>query len=99
MVATPRELERTSRSLNLVGLMLGDIPELADEWDTLDEQERVSWSLEWHDIVVGHWRNLTRSYESDELLPDQVATYRKLRDEFEKLRPTLNLLDLTTPPA
>ncbi len=79
--------------------MLGDLPEVAEEWDTLDSFERASWSLDWAHEILDIWAELTESYQNGELLPDQAEAYCRLRAELERARPTLERLNLARPPA
>ena len=39
--------------LKSLGLMVGDLWEVVDEWDSLDDGERASWSLDWDQVMGG----------------------------------------------
>ena len=99
MVATTRAQQRAATFLRSVRLMLGDVPEVAEEWDALDDLERASWSLDWAHEILDIWADLTESYRNGELLPDQAEAYRQLRDDLEVARPTLERLNIARPPA
>ena len=95
--ATPDR--RIENALDAVFSMLGDLPEVAGEWDDLTDGERASWSLEWDHAMGTYLVVLDRHYCSGELTSAQQASYRKLLQELKEALPLIEKLKLYPPPV
>ena len=85
--------------LKCLRLMLGDLPELADEWDELSDGERVSWSLDWDQIMASDLPLLDRQIRAGEMTTEQETRYRALLCELKAMLPTIQRLQLYPPPV
>jgi hypothetical protein len=79
--------------------MLDELAEVADEWLQMPEGERISWSLDWDQVMGSHLPELQRHYSRRELTPEQRLGYRQLRCRLKEALPTIQRLELYPPPV
>jgi hypothetical protein len=98
-MATTTEAQATAASsLETAQLMLADLPEVADEWEQLDDGERAAWSLDWGNEMAG-LKRIAR-YAAEGLLDvEQQERYRRLLQELNDQLPTIERLNLRRPPT
>ena len=53
MVAETATFRRVDIELKSLLLMLGDLPDVAEEWEQLPDAEQASWSLDWDQAMGG----------------------------------------------
>ncbi len=99
MVTKTAANSRIETDLESLRLMLGDLPEVADDWARMGEAERVSWSLDWDQVMGGLRVTLDPSYRAGAMTPDQQARYRDLLRRLAEARPLLERLRLQPPSA
>lgn len=97
MATTTSVQERAELNLKMIGLMLGDLPEIAAEWDQIGEGERVSWSMDWSNEMAG-LKHLAQHASDGLLTPSQAARYEDLVCRLKQVIPTLEQLNLYRPP-
>lgn len=97
MNAPPTADARIDIGLKSLRLMLGDLPEVADEWSCMDELEQASWSLDWDQLMGSYLRLLERYHRAGEMNEAQRARYRELREVLDDLLPLIERLDLYPP--
>src|SRR3712207_6102860 len=85
--------------LKCLGLMLGDLPEVAQEWDELSDGERVSWSLDWDQIMASDLLLLDRQFRAGAMTTEQETRYRALLCDLTAMLPTIQRLQLYPPPV
>ena len=96
-MATETDVGQIEIELESLRLMIDDLREVADEWDTLDGAERAAWSLDW-DQVMGALGVVRRpAFENGQMTPDQHRRYRCLTDELTREAPFLHRLNLSAP--
>ena len=96
MVATTDTIERALVRLSTTELMLGDLPEVAAEWDSLAEGERASWSIEWDNEMAG-LAQLSQMAACGVLTPDLYSRFRQLLAALNDVAPILDRLNLSSP--
>lgn len=79
--------------------MLGDLPEVAQEWTQLGDGERASWSLDWDQLMGSDLTLLERYYRAGELTADQQRRYRAVLHKLEEALPLIERLHLYPPPV
>jgi hypothetical protein len=77
-------------------LMLRDLPEIATEWEQLDEGERIAWSLDWSNEMAGLER-VNRELHSGLLVGPVLDRYLEIEARLVRDRPTLERLSLYVP--
>jgi hypothetical protein len=96
MVATTDTIERAVVRRTTAGLMLGDLPEIAAEWDTLPEGERAAWSIEWDNEMAG-LAQISPMAACGALTPDLYSRYRQLLAALGESAPIVSRLNLSLP--
>jgi hypothetical protein len=84
------------KTLETVGLMLGDLPDVAAEWEGLSEGERAGWSLDWSN-EMSKLESLAQDDSSHMLTAAQQASYRSILQSLREATPTLERLGLYRP--
>jgi hypothetical protein len=95
-LATDRRIGIDLASLRL---MLGDLPEVAQEWDELSDGERVSWSLDWDQLMGALKVTLDPYYRSGAMTDDQRARYGTILGQLKEALPLIQRLQLYPPPV
>jgi hypothetical protein len=72
------------------------VPELAKGWGDRSEDGRVSYYLEW-DELMGRLRALGQAHRDGQMNRDQQTRYRGLIKKLAMARPLLERLDLQAP--
>ena len=88
--------QRAATSLKTVELMLGDLLDVAAEWESLNAGEREGWSLDWSNEMSGLER-LARDTGEGLLTPTQEERYHALLARIEQVVPTIERLGLYRP--
>jgi hypothetical protein len=97
MATTTETQQRAVTALRTVELMLGDLPEVAAEWEQLDGGEREGWSLDWSNEMSG-LKRLGRYASDGVLTAEQMASYRRVLRMLIDAQPTIERLNLYLPP-
>ena len=97
MVATSAALARIDLDLKLLHLMLGDLPEIAEEWDHLGEGERVGWNLDWDQVMGALEVTLHPAYLAGSMTPSQQKRYRRILQILKQSLPIIGRLSLCPP--
>ena len=95
-LATDRRIEIELKSLRL---MFGDLPEVAQEWAELSDGERVSWSLDWDQLMGALKVTLDPYYRSGAMTDDQRTRYRAILRQLHEALPLIERLRLYPPPV
>lgn len=96
MAAATEAQQRARISLKTIRLMLGDLAEVAAEWDCLDGGEQESWSLDWSNEMSGLER-LARQAGAGLLTPSQYVRYQELLRKLREGLPLVQRLGLYRP--
>jgi hypothetical protein len=86
-------LSNITNWLTTAELMLGDLPEVAAEWNALGEGERAAWSIEWDNEMAG-LAQVARLASCGALTTDLYSRYRRL---LTAAAPILDQLNLSSP--
>lgn len=97
MAAPTATDRRVAIGLESLRLMLGDLPEVAEDWARMGEGERASWSLDWDQMMGTYHPLLERHYHAGTMTPDQQARYRDLLRRLAEARPLIERLGLQPP--
>ena len=73
------------------------LPEVADEWQEMEEHERLDFVLEWP-IREDRWLQLQHWAKDGLLTPAQCARYESLSALITRHRPTIDRLLVDEPP-
>jgi hypothetical protein len=94
---TTEAQDRADHRMRSIALMLGDLPGVAEEWPSLDEGERISWSLDWDQLMGGHLPLIEAQFRGGLLTPQQQERYSTLLAQLKAALPLLDRLDLYRP--
>ncbi len=92
---TDRRIEIGLESLRLA---LDDLPDVARDWEIMEDGERASWSLDWDHLMGTYLRLLINAHQSGSLAVDQERRYCRLRDRLKEASTTIEQLGLYPPP-
>jgi hypothetical protein len=87
---------RAVSNLHTAGLMLGDLADVAEEWESLSIDERMSWSLDWGNEMSGLVR-VARVAAQGLLTESECQQYQRLLHGLKAALPTLERLNLRLP--
>jgi hypothetical protein len=97
-MATPTSIDpRIDIGLESLRLMLGDLPEVAEEWNQLDDGEQVHWSLDWDQLMGSDLPLLEAHFRADRMTAAQRERYRAVLTELKAALPLIERLDLYRP--
>jgi hypothetical protein len=74
------------------------LPEMASEWETEPEDNRLNYALEW-DELMDRLDGLGRAHRQGRMTPNQQAQYRDLLCKLADMRPFISKLNLRRPPV
>lgn len=97
MATTTTTTRRVATSLEALSLMLGDLPEVAQEWPQMGKAERASWSLDWDQVIGTHLQVLDQHYHAGAMTLHQQAEYNETRRRLGELLPIVRQLGLFEP--
>jgi hypothetical protein len=97
MATATQAQRRAMTSLPTVELMLGDLPDVAAEWESLDAAERDGWSLDWSNEMSG-LRRLAQDASEGLLTSAQEERYHVVLEKLREALPTVERLALYVPP-
>jgi hypothetical protein len=97
MVAPSKAASGIGSRLEALSADIGDLPELDAEWDTLDEAERVSWSLTWDHVMGTYLPLVDDAYRRGRMTPEQADAYRETLGRLNAALPIIERLRLMPP--
>jgi hypothetical protein len=97
MGAKPATPEKVELELRCLELMLTDLPEIAEEWDTIGDGERVSWSRDWDQLMGALEAILYPTYQSGSMTDEQRVRYRQILCTLQASLSTLRRVGLREP--
>jgi hypothetical protein len=77
--------------------MLGDLPEVAQEWSQMRDAEQASWSLDWDQVIGTHLQVLDSHYHTGDMTAQQRIEYQELRRKLVGALPLIRQLGLFEP--
>ncbi len=99
MATTDEATDVIRLDLEMFAADLVDLPDLAEEWDDLDEGPRATLSHDWdQQMAILRWR-LEPAYRSGSMTPSQQQQYRELHTKLRDAPPYLQRLGLQCPPV
>jgi hypothetical protein len=99
MVTTTGIAERIDVALRAVLAEVDDLSAVAEEWATLPDGTRASVALDWAHLMADYLPDLDRAFRSDEMTPEQRASYRTLLRKLKAALPIVERLRLFRPTA
>ncbi len=81
----------------LLILILDELADNAARWDSMEEHERVSWSLDWDHEILDYLGRLERRSVAGQMTPSQSRRYGRLLVLLEERLPVIERLGLTPP--
>jgi hypothetical protein len=90
-------LDPTDIQLATLDLMLDDLADVADEWEVIDDAQRVTWSLDWDQLMGAVDSELAPRYRAGAMTTGQVDLYCKAMRRLEVALPLLIRLGLRCP--
>jgi hypothetical protein len=97
MVATATIRERIDARLRAVAGQLSELAEIAADWDTLADLERVDFSLEWDHLMADYLTLLDEWYWAGRMSAGQQTCYRDLLQDLRMVMPIIDRLGLYRP--
>jgi hypothetical protein len=96
-MATTTDLTvRIEAALREIAAEVDFLPELAKAWNDRPDDSKVSFYLEW-DELMDRLDRLNGAYRGDHMSLDQQTRYRALLGKLMRARPLLEQLDLQAP--
>lgn len=99
MASTATVSGRLDRDIDSLRSFLDDLPDLADQWERLEEGPRVSLSLEWDHLMADYLTELDEHYRSGTMVPAQKLEYASLLRKLKEMLPIITRLNLFRPPV
>ncbi len=99
MAPTAYITKRASQFLNGIHRFVDDLPDLAEEWDALDEVEQVTFSLEWDHMMADYLTQLAEYHSGGQLTKVQQKSYSKLLNRLKDNMSIIERLDWYRPPV
>lgn len=97
MVARPPTFERIEIGLFAIECALDDLPDIVEEWNTLAEGERVSWSHDWDQLMGTYLILLDEHFRTDAMTERQRRRYALVLDRLREALPTIYRFNLHRP--
>lgn len=95
-MATATEQQQTVRALRGVDAALRDLPQIATEWESLDDGEQMAWAIQWGNEMA-KLEHLARDAATGALATEQYAHCRRLIERAKELVPVMRQLALYHP--
>ncbi|MCX6023508.1 MAG: hypothetical protein NTZ05_17605 [Chloroflexi bacterium] len=73
------------------------MPDLLEEWDTLEQHAQVSESLSWSHLMADYLTELDQHYRAGEMPPEQASRYRDLLCKLKDALPIIGQLQFWRP--
>jgi hypothetical protein len=89
--------EQVDIELEGLRLMRGDLPEVADQWASMDDGERASCSLDWDQLIGALEVILDPAYRANTMTDGQQIQYRQLLQCLLQALPVLGSISLRPP--
>lgn len=99
MATRPKVDEGMNLTLEILEANVNDLPEVAEEWTELADGERVSWSLDWDQLMLSYLPDMHLAYRTGRMTPEQQERYRELLGKLRDALPILERLNLAQPPV
>lgn len=96
MVASTELKRRIDRNLREVAIALADLDQANASWDDDAEMNRITYALEWEDIL-GRYRMLRIAVSDGDMTPEQIRRLIELAIDFKAAGPLLARLGLARP--
>jgi hypothetical protein len=91
------DLDPTDLELASLDLMLSDLADVAAEWDVIGDAQRVTWSLDWDQIIGAVDRDLSPRYREGAMTMGQADLYCNVTRRLAAALPLLIRLGLRCP--
>ncbi len=99
MAATPALTDLTERRLDLLLAEIVELPTTSAAWDSIEEWERASISLEWSHLMADYLTQIDEHYRGDGVATDQRTRYQELLRKLRDALPIVERLNLYRPPV
>jgi hypothetical protein len=99
MATTSSIRSRIDGRLHLLLAEIEELPATADEWNSLEDWQRASISLEWDHMMADYLTEADEYYRSGEMAPDQQARYRHVLCKLREVLPVVERLNFYPPPV
>ncbi len=92
-------IQRVERDLDVIHSFVADLPALLEEWETLEEWDRTSTSLDWDHMMADYLVELEEYYNAGQLTNEQRDSYRELLCKLQEVIPIIEKLNWYQPPV
>ncbi len=92
-------IERAERDLDVIHGFVDDLPDLMEEWETLEESDRTSTSLDWDHLMADYLVELEEYYNAGQLTDEQRSSYREILCKLQEVMPIIEKLKWYRPPV
>lgn len=90
---------RADRDLEALLAGVGDLLDVAEEWEGLSDEERVEESLYWDHYMADFLTELDDYYRAGHLSEEQYERYELLQGKLKEALPVIEKLNLHRPSA
>lgn len=90
---------RADRDLGALLAGVGDLLDVAKEWEELSDEERAEESLYWDHYMADFLPELDEYYRAGHLSEEQHERYEELRSKLKEALPVIEKLNFYQPPA
>jgi hypothetical protein len=86
-----------AKALRYDHAMIDELIEVVEEWDEIDDSERLSWMMDWDQFALSEQRDLRRWYTNGDMSVKQEAEYERLLERIDEHIPLIQQYGLTVP--
>jgi len=79
--------------------LVADLPQVAADWEQMDEVERASWSLDWDQVIASDLLVLEQAFHANQMNVKQQKQYAALLAILADFMPLISRLSLSPPPS
>ena len=97
MAAPTIVVSHLERTLYALSAELRDLPEVAAEWETLSDGQRVTIALDWDHLMATYLPEVEHAYRAGDMTDEQRDQYQLLRQQLRDALPLFAQLDLFRP--
>lgn len=95
-MAEASEMTKAAFLVSNVGLVVSDLPRVADEWATWPEDWQADYTLEWMGLMT-NLAYVARLVASGQARHEEAVAYARLQENLRAVAPLLERLDLEVP--
>ncbi len=89
--------KRAEQYLEAIQSFLQDLHILVEDWDTMEDGPKTSFSLEWDHLILDYLPMIDTYVKEKQLTARQIKLYQEILAQLTELIPTIDSMGLTRP--